>query len=168
MPGHDEEPDRLIADVVRQLRHPVRIDPALNDRVMAEIRRRPTPSTWRRAAWAGLALAAGLGGFALYLARQAREIVSGQGVAFSLEAPGASRVTLVGDFNNWDPSATPLARVNPEGRWEAIVPLDPGRYQFTFVVDDTRWVADPGRPKAVGDDFGQPTSVITVPNRGRS
>lgn len=167
MPGHDEGPDRLIAEIARQLRYPVPIDSGLNDRVMGEIRR-PAPPAWRRAAWAGMALAAGLGTFALYLARRPPERVDGRGVAFSLEAPEATRVTLVGDFNNWDPRATPLARVNSAGRWEAIVPLNPGRYHFTFVVDDTRWVADPGLPKAVGDDFGQPTSVITVVNRNRS
>lgn len=167
MPAPEERPDRLIGEVARQLRRPIPLDPSLNDRVMAEIRR-PQATTWRRTALAGLALAAGVGAFAVYLANRSAPPAGRQGVAFSLEAPGASRVTLVGDFNNWDPSATPLVRVSSAGRWEAVVPLTPGRYQFTFVVDDTRWVADPGLPKAVGDDFGQPTSVITVPSRGQS
>jgi hypothetical protein len=164
MTRHEPGPDRLIDDVARQLRQPVPIDPALNQRVLAEINRGPAGR--RPLAWMGVALAAGLALIAFITSGKgpAREKA---GVAFTLDAPQATRVSLVGDFNNWDPAATPLAR-GTAGRWEAVVPLTPGRYQFTFVVDGSRWVRDPALPQAVGDDFGQPTSVITVLNRGRS
>jgi 1,4-alpha-glucan branching enzyme len=118
--------------------------------------------------WAGLALAAGLATLAFFLGRGGGRIATAPGVAFWLDAPGASQVSLVGDFNNWDPAATPLVRVSDRGRWETVVPLTPGRYSFTFVVDGSQWVRDPRLPQAVGDDFGQPTSVITVPTRGRT
>jgi hypothetical protein len=165
MTGHEREPDRLIDDVARRLRSPVPLDPALNSRVLAEISRNPAA---RRPAiaWMGLAVAAGLALIALVLSRRGAA-GENEGVAFSLEAPQATRVSLVGDFNNWDPAATPLER-GSAGRWEAVVPLTPGRYQFTFVVDGSQWVRDPALPQAVGDDFGQPTSVITVTHRGRS
>ncbi len=42
------------------------------------------------------------------------------------------------------------------------MPLAPGRYQYAFVVDGRRFVADPAAPRAVDDDFGQPSSVVTV------
>ena len=158
-------PDRLIDDVARQLRYPVPINPALNERVLAEISR--SPVTRRPAlAWMGLALAAGLALIAFVTSRKSTA-AENEGVAFSLDAPQATQVSLVGDFNNWDPAATPLAK-GSAGRWEAVVPLTPGRYQFTFVIDGSRWVRDPALPQAVGDDFGQPTSVITVLHRGRS
>ena len=81
-------------------------------------------------------------------------------VRFTLEIPGSSRVALVGDFNDWNPDATPLAPAGPSA-WTVTIPLPPGRYRYTFVVDGSRWVADPAGA-AAPDDFGQPTSVITV------
>jgi hypothetical protein len=48
------------------------------------------------------------------------------------------------------------------GTWDITLPLRPGRYRYSFVADDRRYLADPGRPPAGDDDFGTPTSVITV------
>lgn len=164
MTGREPDPDRLIADVAGQLRQSMSVDPALNTRVMAEINGGPTAR--RPLAWIGLAVAAGIALLAFVVSREG-PAGDNEGIPFSLEAPQATQVSLVGDFNNWDPAATPLAR-GAAGRWEAVVPLTPGRYQFTFVVDGSRWVRDPSLPQALGDDFGQPTSVITVLHRGRS
>jgi hypothetical protein len=65
-------------------------------------------------------------------------------VQFVLRAPAASRVTLVGDFNAWSRTATPLARDNSADAWSATVALRRGRYHYAFVVDDTRWVPGAG------------------------
>jgi hypothetical protein len=81
---------------------------------------------------------------------------------FVLVAPGAKDVSLVGDFNDWDHAATKLARVAGGGVWTVEVPLTAGRYTYTFLVDGHRWTADPAAPPAVGDDFGRPSSVVTV------
>src|ERR1043166_4470033 len=43
-------------------------------------------------------------------------------VTFVFRAPGASTVTLVGDFNGWDPNATPLRRAALSDAWTAQVP----------------------------------------------
>lgn len=81
---------------------------------------------------------------------------------FMIVAPGARQVALVGDFNDWDQGATPLLKVASNGVWTAEVRLPPGRYSYAFLVDGQRWVADPAAPRAVGDDFGRPSSVVTV------
>lgn len=81
---------------------------------------------------------------------------------FMLVAPGAKDVSLVGDFNDWDHSATPLVKVAHDGVWTVELPLTAGRYSYAFLVDGHRWTADPGAPRAVGDDFGRPSSVVTV------
>src|SRR5690348_1381656 len=83
-----------------------------------------------------------------------------QGVAFTLSAPYASTVTLVGDFNDWDPKSTPLTHV--DGAWSVRVRLRPGLYNYAFVVDGSRWLSDPTAPNVHVDDFGSPNSVITV------
>jgi 1,4-alpha-glucan branching enzyme len=81
-------------------------------------------------------------------------------VRFSLAA-SAGQVSLVGDFNNWDPAAQPLRR--RDGAWSVTLHLPPGRYRYAFVVDGDLWYNDPGHPVAQ-DEFGTPTSVITVAN----
>ena len=82
-------------------------------------------------------------------------------VQFVLLAPKASRVAVVGDFNDWDPSATPLARLGG-GSWVAAIPVSPGRHVYAFIVDGDRWVSDPATPLAPEDDFGIRNSVIVV------
>jgi 1,4-alpha-glucan branching enzyme len=85
-------------------------------------------------------------------------------VEFALRTPADSAVVLVGDFNDWNPTATPLHRAS-DGVWSVTVPLRPGRYRYTFIVDGTRWHRDPAAPRALEDDFGAPTSVITIAQR---
>src|SRR6476661_380878 len=84
-------------------------------------------------------------------------------IEFVLRTTADSAVTLVGDFNDWDPRATPL-HPGAGGVWTATVPLHPGRYRYTFIVDGS-WRRDPAAPRALEEDFGTPTSVITVAQR---
>jgi 1,4-alpha-glucan branching enzyme len=83
-------------------------------------------------------------------------------VQFVVVIPDAHDVSLVGDFNDWDESATPMAPRGADGIWSVTVPLAPGRYQYSFLVDGVTWVADPAAPRALEDDFGRPNSVVTV------
>lgn len=88
-----------------------------------------------------------------------------QWVRFVFMAPGAARVSLVGDFNGWDDSATPLHPTTADGVWTVSVPLDAGRHEYAFVVDGTEWQPDPAAPLAPRGDFGAPNSVVTVAER---
>lgn len=85
---------------------------------------------------------------------------------FMLVAPGARQVALVGDFNDWDHGATPLTHAASQGSsngvWTIDLPLTAGRHSYAFLVDGQRWVADPARPRVIGDDFGRPSSAVTV------
>jgi 1,4-alpha-glucan branching enzyme len=44
------------------------------------------------------------------------------GVVFSVWAPNADAVSVIGDFNNWDLEATPLQPRQSSGIWEGFVP----------------------------------------------
>ena len=158
-PLHPESADWL-EPVIRELQHPVALGNGYLDRAMAELTSRPGRARW--AAWrpaAAMALAAGLlGVVGLGLFRPGRD--RGAPVRFVLEAP-AGAVTLVGDFNDWDPQAIPLER--QDGAWSVTLRLAPGRYRYAFVVDGDHWLSDPSHPLAQ-DEFGTPTSVITVAN----
>jgi hypothetical protein len=87
-------------------------------------------------------------------------------VQFGFVAPHASSVALVGDFNNWDPQATPLRAASTGGVWSVEIPVQPGRHLYAFVVNGTVWRPDPAAPKATGEDFGEPNSALTVADPG--
>jgi hypothetical protein len=82
-------------------------------------------------------------------------------VRFSVVAPGAVSVQLVGDFNKWDPAALPMRRIRNGVAWEIEVPLSPGRYSYAFVIDG-KLARDPSAAQAPDDDFGAPSSVLLV------
>jgi Glycogen recognition site of AMP-activated protein kinase len=76
------------------------------------------------------------------------------------DLPAAHSVALVGDFNDWNVTATPLTLEN--GAWVATMPLLPGRHVYAFVVNGEKWIADPRAPQATDSDFGRPGSVIII------
>ena len=80
---------------------------------------------------------------------------------FVLVAPQASRVSVVGDFNGWNGSATPAVR-QPDGTWATWVTLTPGRHEYSFVIDGTHFVPDPASPSAPSDEYGNKNSVVVV------
>ncbi|HEX4933089.1 MAG TPA: isoamylase early set domain-containing protein [Gemmatimonadaceae bacterium] len=80
-------------------------------------------------------------------------------VRFQLEAPQAQSVTLAGDFSEWSPAHT--MQRSADGVWTIVVPLTPGVHEYAFVVDGSRWIADPAAP-AKPDGFGGMNSRIAV------
>lgn len=122
---------------------------------------RPAPAL---AAAAALALAVSLPFIADERSEDAAGTVAAEAasrvyVHFRLDAPGASRVELAGDFTEWEP-AHELYESRP-GVWSIVVPLTPGVHDYAFVVDGERWVPDPlGVP--VDDGFGGTNSRLSV------
>lgn len=45
-----------------------------------------------------------------------------EGIYFAVWAPHAKEVHLVGDFNNWNPEASPMERISESGIWEIFNP----------------------------------------------
>ena len=82
-------------------------------------------------------------------------------VTFRLDRPRASAVAVVGDFNQWNARATPLARAGG-GTWTAAIALTPGRHAYRFVVDDSLRVLDPAAPAEHDADLGVAHSVVVV------
>jgi hypothetical protein len=175
---HDDElEDELLRRVVAELRRPVRLDPAVDLRALRTIREDSAAGALhsrrrvRPAVLAGAALAAGLA-MAVLLRPQAPSepaatvaVTTGEGtrpVSLRLTAPASSRVAVVGDFNDWDPAATPLRLSGSQGLWTVELRLKPGRYHYTFLIDGRRWEGDPSEPRAPESDFGAPVSVLTV------
>ncbi len=80
-------------------------------------------------------------------------------VQFRLEAPEASQVALAGSFTDWQPRYV-LHETAP-GVWTVLVPLQPGVYDYAFVVDGERWTPDPSAPQ-VDDQFGGTNSRLSL------
>jgi hypothetical protein len=89
------------------------------------------------------------------------QAAGGTSVRFVIVAATASRVSLVGDFNAWNPSAMPMRRLGDGGAWVRDVVLEPGRHVYAFYVDGALQV-DPSAPRAAEDDFGIPSSALVV------
>ena len=69
------------------------------------------------------------------------------GTAFSVWAPNAHAVSLIGDHNYWDRNTHQMHRLGSSGIWEIfIADIGPGtKYKFAVCGVDSRWVdhADP-------------------------
>lgn len=92
--------------------------------------------------------------------------VSDTVVRFVYLAPQAAKVYIVGDFNGWDVTKTPLVRSETDGVWTVTLPLTAGRHLYGFIVDGS-WNTDPNAPLAPDDGFGRANSVKLV-RRGTS
>jgi hypothetical protein len=80
-------------------------------------------------------------------------------VQFRLQATDASNVRLAGSFTNWQPRYE-LHQIVP-GVWTITLPLPAGVHDYSFVIDDQRWVPDPYAP-AVNDGFGGTNSRLAL------
>ena len=157
----------------------------LEARVMAEVRGRArAPRRWwerlgdpwevrvRLRPWIFAPALAAAAALVLFLTRSQPTVVPGAAAApesvfvrFVLYAPGAHRVSVAGSFNQWDPTAAPLAPSGAAGVWTATVAVPVGQHQYAFLVDGRRWVSDPAAP-AVDDGFGRRNSVVSVAATG--
>jgi hypothetical protein len=82
-------------------------------------------------------------------------------ITFNFADSSAHRVAVVGEFNDWNPNATLMTRT-ATGQWRASIGFVPGRYTYSFVVNDSLWIADPGAPRSPERFFGNSKSVLVV------
>lgn len=55
----------------------------------------------------------------------------------------ADRVNLVGEFNEWDTTATPMFQTRTDANWQVSVHLKAGmRYRFRYLLDGKEWLND--------------------------
>ncbi len=85
---------------------------------------------------------------------------TGVPVIFSFVDPGAQRVCIAGDFNQWSGESHCMTR--EKGTWSVRVHLHPGRRAYQFVIDDKAWIPDPEASLYEENGFGSQNSIVIV------
>ncbi|MBW1782543.1 MAG: glycogen-binding domain-containing protein [Deltaproteobacteria bacterium] len=81
-------------------------------------------------------------------------------VTLTLSAPHAEAVSLMGDFNQWNQKVHPMKRER-DGTWKKIIVVQPGRYEYRFLVDG-EWWNDPANDQTCSNCFGTVNNVLEV------
>ena len=87
-------------------------------------------------------------------------------VQFSLRVGDskAHTVAIAGDFNGWNPQANILEDLEGDGIWTGTLKLEPGRYEYMFVMDGEKWFPDPNALRYVKDGFGNKNAILEINN----
>jgi len=85
------------------------------------------------------------------------------GVRFVCHAPGAKRVQVAGDFNQWSTAegAGTMEATDDPGVWRREFRLPPGRYAYRLIIDG-RWCSDPANPYVESNPYGELNSVVEI------
>ena len=73
-------------------------------------------------------------------------------------------VAIAGDFNDWNPQANLLEDPEGDGIWTGTLKLEPGRYEYMFVLDGEKWFPDPNALRYVKDGFGNKNAILEINN----
>ncbi len=74
----------------------------------------------------------------------------------------AQKVSIVGDFNNWDYYSTPMKKLK-NGDFSVSLDLEKDReYRFRYLIDNVKWENDCKADKYIPNPFGDEDSVVMV------
>jgi 1,4-alpha-glucan branching enzyme len=84
-------------------------------------------------------------------------------VTFELRAPeGTQTVAVLGDWNGWQPEKQQMKR-RKDGLWAVTLRLPANQdFQYIYVVDGHRWVADADAERHVPNAFGGANAVLRL------
>jgi 1,4-alpha-glucan branching enzyme len=85
-------------------------------------------------------------------------------ITFQYDTLDEGNVSVAGSFNDWDIFSHPLKRShngNGNGRWQRAIYLEPGIYEYRFVMDGV-WHDDPRCAERRGNDFGIENCVLII------
>jgi 1,4-alpha-glucan branching enzyme len=81
-------------------------------------------------------------------------------VNFICHAPHAKSVSLVGDFNAWNPAANPMNHM-PDRSWLLTVELKHGHHRYAFLVDGVLTL-DPHAQGVTRNEKGERVCLVPV------
>lgn len=78
------------------------------------------------------------------------------------ESDGVEKVYVVGEFNNWSTSATPMKRFK-NGVFKVSLDLEKGReYQFRYLYDGRTWENDADADTSTETPFGDSRNSVII------
>jgi serine protease AprX len=91
--------------------------------------------------------------------------LSSEGITFSLHDHDASRVQVLGSWNDWRAPGIAATCVEP-GYWRTSpLQLPTGQYAYKFLLDAEHWLDDSGNPSKTHDGAGGLNSTFVIPIR---
>jgi len=81
-------------------------------------------------------------------------------INFICHATQAKAVSLVGDFNHWDPGVNPMNQM-PDRSWLLNLELKHGHHRYAFLVDGVLTL-DPHAQGITRNDKGERVSLVPV------
>ena len=90
----------------------------------------------------------------------AKKQIENRRQTFSITAPDAASVLLVGDFTQWQETPIPLKK-GSGGVWHTAVTLPPGTHHYRFIVDG-QWCDDPQCSLHTPNPYGSQDSIRQV------
>ena len=88
-------------------------------------------------------------------------IGSSAGVHFAVWAPNAQRVSVVGDFNNWDGRCHPMRSLGSSGVWEIFIPAAREGHHYKFELRTREGYIEIIEMGTVTNDHHSTLSAIT-------
>lgn len=74
----------------------------------------------------------------------------------------AENLVLIGDFNGWDETATPMKK-SKDGTFSVTVELESGHeQQFRYLADGKTWLNDEAADKYILSSLGSENSVVIL------
>lgn len=153
---HRDAPAGLAESIIARI---AAKDDAVTQVARREKARRRATRLWPVAAAAAAIILAGYLGFGvLHNAPRRSNLIA---VTLTLKDPGARSVSVVGDWNGWNPTAQPMQK--SDGLWEIELHLKRGQdYQYQFLVNSDNWIPNPQAPLKVPNGFGGVNSVLAT------
>jgi enterochelin esterase family protein len=90
-------------------------------------------------------------------------LIEADSIVYFLYRGGATRVTIAGDANGWDPSALVMTRIAGTNLYYARQLYEPdARLDYKLVLNNSSWILDPKNPNLCYGGYG-PNSELRMP-----
>ncbi len=90
----------------------------------------------------------------------------GRSVRITFELPAGiaeQRVSVVGDFNDWDPERHPMKLDPKRGVWTTAISFKPGTvHEFRYFIDGDRWANEDEADRVTPTPYFSENSVLEV------
>jgi 1,4-alpha-glucan branching enzyme len=74
-----------------------------------------------------------------------------------------NEISVVGDFNNWDPHKNKMTHTEPDGSISLVLDLESGKeYHFKYLCDNEVWLIEPDADKQVQTHYGDSQNSVLV------